>query len=104
MLRAAFTSRWCKQPQFGHSQCLICKPAIPLGPLSARHSEQVAEVNRSSTSIKHAWCLLALSASMFLSIDHPASRTDFAIRVLASLAELTLPTTLFSRAILVDSS
>ena len=29
MLRAAFTSRSCEQPQFGHSQCLICKPAIP---------------------------------------------------------------------------
>src|SRR3990167_9347283 len=94
MFRAAFTSRSCEQPQAEQTQCLTPSCAIPLGPPTAPQSEHSWEVIRSSASVYITPPFWALYESMCRKLVQPASSTDFAIRVLASLDGLTLPTTM----------
>jgi predicted RNase H-like HicB family nuclease len=58
--KAALVSRSCDFPQPSHTQALIRRPAIPLGPLHASHAEQVWVVLYSATSVYVAPCAIAL--------------------------------------------
>src|SRR6266581_3090309 len=103
MFLAAFTSRSWHVPHEEQSHSLIPSPAIPFGRSGGNvpHEEQVWDVNFSSTSTKVA----TLYRSIFRKEDHPASRTDLAIFVLARFFALTLPiaTYAYSRARRLES-
>src|ERR1700691_379466 len=94
ILRAALTSRSCDFPQSRHTHDLTINPLTPRGPLRAPQFEQVTVEYLSSLTSKLLAACSHLYARSLLSIPQPESSTDFAIRVLTSLRELTSPTTI----------
>src|SRR6202140_1472238 len=92
MFFAVLTLRSCTVPQSPQIHALIPRPAIPLGPLRAEHTEQSWVENASLTSANVAPAKAHLYRSIVRKADQPASSTDVACGVLMSAAALTLPT------------
>src|SRR5713226_3697531 len=92
MFLAALTLRSCTVPQSTQVHALIPRPAIPLGPLRAEHTEQTWVEYASLTSANVTPAKAHLYRSIVRNIDQPASSTDLACGVFTSEEALTLPT------------
>ncbi|HWX78555.1 MAG TPA: hypothetical protein VNZ02_00570, partial [Steroidobacteraceae bacterium] len=78
-------------PHALHTQVFTTSMSRPAGPLKAQQLLHVRVVLLSSTIRTHLPACWPLYCSCALSIPHPASSTDFAIRVFASFRLLTSP-------------
>ena len=98
MFRAALTSLSCSVPHSAQIHSLIPSPALPFGLLTEilPQHEQAWVVYASLTSSNTTDRAIALYFSWVFSMNQPASKTLFAIVVLAKAELLTLPTTMNS--------